>query len=105
MHLTNGLIFVCQSFVLECLGVTHNLPLLRAIMSEPCFVAGKISTNYLTKVFPDGFTGEMSLQWHIVIVLLVLLLSILSIAVIIVAEIFSIYVYVSFFGHGDLLFA
>jgi acetyl/propionyl-CoA carboxylase alpha subunit len=35
------------------LGVTTNIPYLLAILQEPHFVAGKISTNYLTEYFSD----------------------------------------------------
>ena len=38
-------------------GVTHNIPLLRDILTEKRFVEGDISTNYLPEVFPDGFKG------------------------------------------------
>lgn len=39
-------------------GVTHNVSLLRTIMSEPHFVKGDINTGYLPMVFPDGFQGK-----------------------------------------------
>ena len=39
-------------------GVTHNIPLLRDILTEENFIEGKISTNYLTEVYPDGFKGK-----------------------------------------------
>lgn len=39
-------------------GVTHNIPLLRDIMTEERFLKGNISTNYLPEVFPAGFKGE-----------------------------------------------
>lgn len=39
-------------------GVTHNIPLLRDIITEDRFVRGDISTNYLPEVFPDGFKGK-----------------------------------------------
>ena len=40
--------------------MTHNIPLLRDIMTETKFVKGDISTNYLQEVFPDGFKGRVS---------------------------------------------
>lgn len=39
-------------------GVTHNIPLLRTIMTEPNFVRGDIHTGYLPQTFPDGFKGQ-----------------------------------------------
>lgn len=39
-------------------GVTHNIPLLRDILTEKKFVNGNISTNYLSEVYPDGFKGR-----------------------------------------------
>ncbi|XP_044728177.1 propionyl-CoA carboxylase alpha chain, mitochondrial-like isoform X2 [Chrysoperla carnea] len=40
-------------------GVTHNIPLLRDILTESKFRKGDISTNYLTEVYPDGFKGTI----------------------------------------------
>jgi propionyl-CoA carboxylase alpha chain len=39
-------------------GVTHNIPLLRDILTETNFVEGIISTNYLSEVYPEGFKGS-----------------------------------------------
>ncbi|VEN39020.1 unnamed protein product [Callosobruchus maculatus] len=39
-------------------GVTHNIPLLRDILTEERFNKGDISTNYLPQVYPDGFKGK-----------------------------------------------
>uniref|UniRef100_A0A3Q0S6R7 Propionyl-CoA carboxylase subunit alpha n=1 Tax=Amphilophus citrinellus TaxID=61819 RepID=A0A3Q0S6R7_AMPCI len=39
-------------------GVTHNIPLLREIITHPRFVSGDISTNFLPEVYPDGFKGH-----------------------------------------------
>ncbi|XP_013394907.1 propionyl-CoA carboxylase alpha chain, mitochondrial-like isoform X2 [Lingula anatina] len=39
-------------------GVTHNIPLLRDIMTEDRFVRGDITTSYLQEVYPDGFKGK-----------------------------------------------
>lgn len=44
-----------DSYVIR--GVTHNIPLLRDIITEPRFVSGDISTKYLTETYPDGFRG------------------------------------------------
>ncbi|CAH8440629.1 unnamed protein product [Schistosoma curassoni] len=40
-------------------GVTHNIPLLRDIVTEKRFVSGNISTKYLSEVYPDGFKGKV----------------------------------------------
>ncbi|XP_071767542.1 propionyl-CoA carboxylase alpha chain, mitochondrial [Centroberyx gerrardi] len=39
-------------------GVTHNIPLLREIITHPRFISGDISTNFLPEVYPDGFQGH-----------------------------------------------
>nr|XP_045607835.1 propionyl-CoA carboxylase alpha chain, mitochondrial-like [Procambarus clarkii] len=39
-------------------GVTHNIPLLRDILTEDHFISGDISTNYLPQVYPEGFKGR-----------------------------------------------
>ncbi|KAK9879381.1 hypothetical protein WA026_006452 [Henosepilachna vigintioctopunctata] len=39
-------------------GVTHNIPLLRDILTERRFLEGDISTNYLNEVYKEGFKGR-----------------------------------------------
>ncbi|OTF76263.1 propionyl-CoA carboxylase alpha chain-like protein, partial [Euroglyphus maynei] len=39
-------------------GLTHNIPLLRDIITEKNFVDGHIDTNYLPRIYPDGFKGR-----------------------------------------------
>ena len=39
-------------------GVTHNIPLLRDIITEENFVNGELSTKYLYKTYPNGFKGR-----------------------------------------------
>ncbi|XP_074657460.1 propionyl-CoA carboxylase alpha chain, mitochondrial-like [Tubulanus polymorphus] len=51
-----------DSYVIR--GVTHNIPLLRDIITEKKFVSGNISTNYLQEVYPDGFTGTRLEDWE-----------------------------------------
>lgn len=46
-----------DSYVIK--GVTHNIPLLRDIITEKTFVSGDITTKYLQTVFPDGFKGKV----------------------------------------------
>ncbi|KAJ3019867.1 UNVERIFIED_CONTAM: hypothetical protein HDU68_010463 [Siphonaria sp. JEL0065] len=38
-------------------GVTHNIPLLRDVISHPRFASGKISTKFLGQEYPQGFKG------------------------------------------------
>jgi len=45
-----------DSYVIR--GVTHNIPLLRDILTESRFVKGQVTTNYLPEVYPDGFHGK-----------------------------------------------
>lgn len=46
-----------DSYVIK--GVTHNIPLLREVLSHPRFVSGKISTKFLPEEFPGGFSGHV----------------------------------------------
>ncbi|CAL8083386.1 unnamed protein product [Calicophoron daubneyi] len=45
-----------DSYVIR--GVTHNIPLLRNIITEEHFVSGEISTNYLAETYPNGFRAR-----------------------------------------------
>ncbi|HVL41472.1 MAG TPA: biotin/lipoyl-containing protein, partial [Brevundimonas sp.] len=38
-------------------GVGHNIPFLSAVMDQPRFRGGNISTSYIKDEFPDGFHG------------------------------------------------
>lgn len=40
-------------------GVTHNIPLLREVISHPRFMSGDISTKFLAEEFPKGFKGHV----------------------------------------------
>ncbi|KAL1920259.1 uncharacterized protein VTP21DRAFT_1405 [Calcarisporiella thermophila] len=44
-----------DSYVIK--GVTHNIPLLREVISHPRFVSGDISTKFLAQEYPKGFKG------------------------------------------------
>ena len=46
-----------DSYVIR--GVTHNIPLLRDIITESKFVSGEVTTNYLPEVYPEGFHGHV----------------------------------------------
>jgi propionyl-CoA carboxylase alpha chain len=39
-------------------GVTHNIPLLREIVSSEEYKSGVFSTNYLSQYYPNGFDGH-----------------------------------------------
>eukprot|EP00088_Acartia_fossae_P029981 TRINITY_DN3091_c0_g1_i11.p1 TRINITY_DN3091_c0_g1~~TRINITY_DN3091_c0_g1_i11.p1 ORF type:complete len:720 (-),score=177.06 TRINITY_DN3091_c0_g1_i11:707-2866(-) len=39
-------------------GVTHNIPLLRDVLTEPVFNSGVFTTSYLPQTYPDGFQGK-----------------------------------------------
>lgn len=43
-------------------GVTHNIPLLRDILTETKFNEGNFTTNYLPETYPDGFQGVQLTQ-------------------------------------------
>jgi propionyl-CoA carboxylase alpha chain len=45
-----------DSYVIR--GVTHNVPLLRDVITEKRFDSGNISTKYLPETYPDGFKGK-----------------------------------------------
>ncbi|HYD27288.1 acetyl/propionyl/methylcrotonyl-CoA carboxylase subunit alpha [Brevundimonas sp.] len=38
-------------------GVGHNVPFLAAVMDQPRFRSGRLSTSYIKDEFPDGFHG------------------------------------------------
>jgi propionyl-CoA carboxylase alpha chain len=41
----------------EVEGVGNNLPFLSAVMQQPRFREGRLTTGYIAEEFPDGFTG------------------------------------------------
>jgi len=43
-------------------GVTHNIPLLRGVISHPRFVKGTITTKFLKEEYPEGFDGHQMTQ-------------------------------------------
>lgn len=49
-----------DSYVIR--GVTHNIPVIREVLSQKRFQEGKITTNYLPEEFPGGFTGHKLLD-------------------------------------------
>lgn len=45
-----------DSYVIR--GVTHNIPLIREVLSQKRFQEGRITTKYLSEEFPNGFQGH-----------------------------------------------
>jgi propionyl-CoA carboxylase alpha chain len=43
----------------EIEGIGHNLPFLSAVMDHPRFVAGEITTAFITEEWPEGFGGAV----------------------------------------------
>ncbi|MBY5828618.1 acetyl-CoA carboxylase biotin carboxylase subunit [Rhizobium ruizarguesonis] len=41
----------------EVEGIGHNLPFLSAVMQQPRFREGRLTTAYIAEEFPDGFSG------------------------------------------------
>ena len=45
-------------------GLGHNLPFLAAVMDQPRFQAGDLSTAYIAEAFPGGFHGTDPTPWQ-----------------------------------------
>ena len=45
-----------DAFVVD--GIRHNIPFLAALMANPRWQAGKLSTNFITEEFPGGFRAH-----------------------------------------------
>ncbi|MBV8681547.1 MAG: acetyl/propionyl/methylcrotonyl-CoA carboxylase subunit alpha [Caulobacteraceae bacterium] len=52
-------------------GPAHNTAFLSAVMDQPRFASGALSTNYIPTVFPDGFHGLEPEPWQADIILAV----------------------------------
>ncbi|HEX4740379.1 MAG TPA: biotin carboxylase N-terminal domain-containing protein, partial [Caulobacteraceae bacterium] len=52
-------------------GPAHNTPFLSAVMDQPRFASGALSTNYIPTVFPEGFHGLEPEPWQADIILAV----------------------------------
>jgi len=50
-----GMARALEDFHIE--GPGHNIPFLSAVMDQDRFASGALSTNYITREFPDGFAG------------------------------------------------
>ena len=52
-------------------GVNHNISFLNALMVHPRFIEGRLSTNFISDEFPDGFNADLLVQDNPDIVLVV----------------------------------
>ncbi len=50
-----GMARALDDFLIE--GVEHNIPFLSAVMDQPRFQEGRLTTAYIAEAFPDGFHG------------------------------------------------
>ena len=41
----------------EISGIAHNVPFLNAIMHNPRFREGRLTTGFIAEEFPNGFKG------------------------------------------------
>jgi propionyl-CoA carboxylase alpha chain len=46
-------------------GLGHNTPFLSAVMDQPRFASGALSTNYIKDEFPEGFHGLAPTPWQL----------------------------------------
>ena len=51
----DGMTRALDDFLIE--GVEHNIPFLSAVMDQPRFREGRLTTGYIAEEFPDGFQG------------------------------------------------
>ncbi len=59
----NGMARSLEDFHIEGLG--HNTPFLSAVMDQPRFASGALSTNYIADEFPEGFNGLPPSEWQV----------------------------------------
>ncbi|MFI4975445.1 MAG: acetyl-CoA carboxylase biotin carboxylase subunit [Caulobacterales bacterium] len=45
-------------------GLGHNVPFLSAVMDQPRFASGALTTNYIKEEFPEGFLGLAPSDWQ-----------------------------------------
>lgn len=51
-------------------GVTHNIPLLRDVLTEKTFLSGSFTTSYLPETYPDGFKGTIMSKGNVLVFLI-----------------------------------
>lgn len=44
--------------------MNHNIPVLRDIITQPKFVSGDITTNFIKDVYPNGFKGAVYVCYY-----------------------------------------
>jgi propionyl-CoA carboxylase alpha chain len=52
----NAMSAALDAFYIE--GIQHNIPFLSAVMGNPRWRSGKLSTGFIAEEFPDGFAGR-----------------------------------------------
>jgi len=58
----DGMALALEEFHIE--GPAQNLPFLSAVMDQPRFRSGELSTGYIAEEFPDGFHGLPPSAWQ-----------------------------------------
>ncbi|MFI4935014.1 MAG: acetyl-CoA carboxylase biotin carboxylase subunit [Caulobacterales bacterium] len=58
-----GMASALEAFHIE--GPAHNVPFLSAVMDQPRFQSGQLSTSYIADEFPDGFHGLDPSDWQL----------------------------------------
>jgi len=59
----DGMAAALDVFLIE--GVEHNIPFLSAVMDQPRFRSGQLTTGYIAGEFPDGFQGLEPTPWQL----------------------------------------
>ena len=59
----DGMAAALDVFLIE--GVEHNIPFLSAVMDQPRFREGRLTTGYIAEEFPDGFHGLAPTPWQL----------------------------------------
>jgi propionyl-CoA carboxylase alpha chain len=59
----DGMAVALEEFHIE--GPSQNLPFLSAVMDQPRFRSGQLSTGYIKDEFPDGFHGLPPTAWQL----------------------------------------
>ena len=57
-----GMARALDDFLIQ--GVEHNIPFLSAVMDQPRFLEGRLTTGYIAEEFPGGFHGLEPTAWQ-----------------------------------------
>ena len=60
---TTGMAAALEAFHIA--GPAHNVPFLSAVMDQPRFQSGALSTAYIAEEFPEGFNGLAATPWQL----------------------------------------